>query len=81
MTPELASSYDEATELTTFRLFTCTLWGIVATFVHSVLYKSFPSESNPEVLDYQKGKQTSCSSFDFPNLGILLTGIKFKAII
>ncbi len=63
MTPELANSYDEATELTTFRLFTCTLWGIVATFVHSVLYKAFPSESNPEVPDYQKGKWNRAVSF------------------
>jgi Na+/melibiose symporter-like transporter len=55
MTPELANSYDEATELTTFRQFTCTLWGIIATFGHSMLITAFPSESDPEVPDAKKG--------------------------
>lgn len=55
MTPELANSYDEATELTTFRQFTCTLWGIIATFGHSMLIAAFPSESDPEVPDAKKG--------------------------
>jgi Na+/melibiose symporter-like transporter len=66
MTPELANSYDEATELTTFRQFICILWGIVATFAHSMIISSFPSETNPEVNDYKKGNITQSQSLLTP---------------
>jgi Na+/melibiose symporter-like transporter len=55
MTPELATTYDEATELTTYRQIGCLTWNIITSFTHTVIIQQFKSESDPTVIDYRKG--------------------------
>jgi len=55
MTPELASTYDEATELTTYRQIGCLTWNIITSFTHTVVIQQFKSDTDPEVIDYRKG--------------------------
>jgi GPH family glycoside/pentoside/hexuronide:cation symporter len=55
LTPELATSYDLSTELTSLRMLCCIMYGICVSFVHSVLITAFPLPSDPTLPDYAKG--------------------------
>jgi hypothetical protein len=57
LTPDLTTSYDMGTELTSFRMICCIVYSIIVSFVHSVLIRAFPQPTDPNLVDYAKGNK------------------------
>jgi GPH family glycoside/pentoside/hexuronide:cation symporter len=55
LTPELTPRYDERTFLTSTRFIYAFSFGLVASFVHSLLVTRFRDTSNPDLVDYTDG--------------------------